>query len=32
MIGERVARMAADKTVEKKSPESADDREQRLYF
>ncbi|MDY6841092.1 MAG: L,D-transpeptidase family protein [Pseudomonadota bacterium] len=32
MIGERVTRMAADKTVEKKSPESAKEPEQRLYF
>ena len=32
MIGERVTRMAADKTVEEKSPESAKEPEQRLYF
>ncbi|SNB58522.1 L,D-transpeptidase ErfK/SrfK [Marinobacter sp. es.042] len=32
MIGERVTRMAADKTVEDKSPESAKEPEQRLYF
>ena len=32
MIGERVTQMAADKTVEEKSPESANEPEQRLYF
>lgn len=32
MIGERVTRMAAEKTVEQKSPESAKEPEQRLYF
>nr|WP_228743366.1 L,D-transpeptidase family protein [Marinobacter sp. F4218] len=32
MIGERVARMAADETVEDKTPESAGEPEQTLYF
>lgn len=32
MIGERVTRMAADETMEDKTPEAASEPEQRLYF
>ncbi len=32
MIGERVTQMAADKTVDEKTPEKANEPEQRLYF
>jgi len=32
MIGERITRMAADKTVDEKTPKSESGTEQQLYF